>query len=365
MRIAVIEHTASGDYAEYIFSLIDELARQNNYQLKTWINSVPASQQRMADNVFIYVSFDSGSSLVLKWWYKIKIKSVLKKTKADIVIDLNGIASPNIKIPQLIIAGDFVFSNDANRLNSIQKFALNNLAKSANAAKNILAFSQQKADELFGGNEKKLRQFPFAAPAAFKTFEWHDKLMPKAQYADNKDYFVAITEDNNVNDFTLLLQAFSKFKKWQQSNMQLLILAKNEFFSSEITARHKTYKYRDDVRLLEEIEERQVAAIIASAHSMVHVFEKQPHVLIIAIALQCSLPVISFNNEIVKEYAGNAALYCKEKNAASLGDAMIQLYKDENMHAQLKEETQKQLLLLNRKESENKFWELLETAARS
>ena len=37
-----------------------------------------------------------------------------------------------------------------------------------------------------------------------------------------------------------------------------------------------------------------------------------------------------------------AAYYIKKKSEESLGDALINLYKDENLHAQLKEEAEKQ-----------------------
>src|SRR5690242_19357201 len=102
MRIAAIEHAESGDYTEYIFSLIQEKARQHNYQVKAWSYSVPVSQQRITADSVIFISFESNSQFSLNWLYKVKIPSILKKVKADIVIDLNGIASGKIKIPQLI-----------------------------------------------------------------------------------------------------------------------------------------------------------------------------------------------------------------------------------------------------------------------
>ena len=362
MRVAIIEHSGSGDYAEYIFSLIDEKAKQKNYQIKTWSNSVPAFQQQISEDAIIYIYIESKSSLILSWLYSVKIPSILKKTKAQIVIDLNGIASDKIKIPQFIAADQFLFNTETDRLTGIEKFALKNLHQSVQIAKHILVYSKQKLSDA-NIKQHALQLIPFSAPAIFKTYEWHDKIMIKAQHADNKEYFVAVIEDNAVNDFVLLLQAFSKFKKWQQSSMQLLILAKYELLGEAILEKHKTYKYRNDVRLIESVEEKQVAAIIASAYAFIHVAGSVPHLLVLSIALQCSLPVISFKDDDVSEYAGNAVLYCAEKDAGTLGNALIQLYKDENVHAQLKEEAGKQAAILNRKEYEDRLWNLLETAA--
>jgi glycosyltransferase involved in cell wall biosynthesis len=189
--------------------------------------------------------------------------------------------------------------------------------------------------------------------------------MIKAQQADNKEYFIAVLEDDAEEDFVLLLRAFSKFKKWQQSSMQLLLLPKYESFGENIRQKHATYKYRDDVRLVEELEETQIASIVASAYALLHVSSAVPDLMMIAIALQCSLPIITFKDDDIQEYAGEAALYSAEKNFEALGEAMMQLYKDENLHAQLKETAEEKASVLNRKETEMRLWHTLETAARS
>ncbi len=362
MRIAVIEHSHAGDYAEYIFSLLQQKAKENNYQVKTWISSVPAFQQQVAADALIYIYVESTSPILLNWLYKVKIPSILKKSKAEIVIDLNGITSDKIKIPQITVADQFLYHSNTHHLNSVEKFAFKELHQSANIAENIFSYSKKKLD---GVQENKLQTIPFSAPAVFKAFEWHEKIMVKAQHADNKEYFIAVIEDDAVNDFVLLLQAFSKFKKWQQSAMQLLVLAKYDALSQEIKTKHATYKYKEDVRLVEEIEEKKIAALFASAYAFIHVAEKKPHLLVIAIAVECSLPIISFKNDDVKEYADDAVLFYNEQTVDALGKTIIKLYRDENLHKQLKEKAQQQAAFLNRETCENKLWQLLQTAARS
>src|SRR5438552_10476230 len=223
MRIAVVEHAGSGEYAEYIFSLIVEKAKQNNYQLKAWSNSVPASQQQVAHNAIIVISIESNSPLLLNWLYKVKIPSILKKIKADTLLDLNGIASDKIMIPQLVTGSPFLFNKDVKQLTRIENFTLKNLHHSLHIAKGIIMYSKERMNDLMNSKKEKLYAIPFTAPDVFRTFEWHDKIMVKAQHADNKEYFVAVIEDDDVDSFVLLLKAFSKFKKWQQSSMQLLI----------------------------------------------------------------------------------------------------------------------------------------------
>ncbi len=362
MRIAVIEHVGSGDYAEYISSLLNETAREHNYQVKSWSNSVPAFQQEIAADALIYIYIESTSTLLLNWLYRVKIPSILKKTRAQIVIDLNGIASGKIKLSQIICIGQSFFYKDGKLLNGIEKFALKQLTESLSISKSIV-YSKQKTEKLPKANTQLHQAIPFSSPDIFRKFEWHEKMMTKAQHAGNNEFFVAVIEDNSAHDFVLLLQAFTKFKKWQQSSMRLMILPKYETLGNEIFEKHKTYKYRDDVTLLHDADEKLVADIFASAYAFIHVAPFAPHLLALVTALKCSLPVISFEDEDVKEYAGNAVLFTAEKTAGALGDSIIQLYKYENLQAQLKEKAQGQSVLLNRKECADNLWQFLEKAA--
>jgi hypothetical protein len=364
MRIAVIEHVGSGDYAEYISSLLNETAQEHNYQIKSWSNSVPAFQQQISTDALIYIYIESTSPVLLNWLYSVKIPSILKKTRAQIVIDLNGIASTKIKLPQIICIGQSFFYKDGKLLNGIEKFASKQLAESLGISKSI-CYSKQRLQELSKTNTSLHQAIPFSSPDIFRKFEWHEKMMTKAQQAGNNEFFVAVIEDDVADDFVLLLQAFTKFKKWQQSSMRLMVLPKYETLGDEIFQKHTTYKYREDVMLLNDADERLVADIVASAYAFIHVAPVAPHLLALATALKCSLPVISFEDADAKEYAGDAVLFAAEKTAAALGDIIIKLYKDENLQTQLKEKAQEQSVLLGRKECADNLWQLLEQAGRN
>ena len=70
-------------------------------------------------------------------------------------------------------------------------------------------------------------------------------------------------------------------------------------------------------------------------------------------------------DEPVTVKAGDAVLYAKDKTAEALGDILTQLYKDENLHAQLKDAATIKASSLRREECGTKLWSLLETAAHS
>jgi glycosyltransferase involved in cell wall biosynthesis len=363
MRIAVVEHIQAGYYAEYLSSLIDEAAAEANYQIKTWSNSIPVFNQFISDDSVIYILVEGAGKLALKWWYAAKLPSVLKKIKADVVVDLNGLSSSS-KIPQLIAIDQTLPVQKIKAINTISMLADKNLGHSIETAQHAIIYSDNKAGALIqNGLKNKMQVIRFTAPENFRKFEWHEKIMIKAMQADNNDYFLSILKDDDENSFTLLLRAFSKFKKWQQSSMKLLLLPKYETFDKAIHEKLKTYKYREDVRLLENLEETQLVQVVASAHTFIHILSAFADLMVLSIALKCALPVITDDNADIHEYLNAAGYYINKKTEEFLGDALITLYKDENLHAQLKTEAEKQCSFLNRAEYKSKLWQLLQTKA--
>ncbi len=366
MRIAVVQHVHAGYYSDYISSLLDEASLQLNYQVKTWSNSIPAFKQQIAENAIVYILIESDSSLALKWWYAVKLKSILKKLKPGVVLDLNGIGI-TAKIAQLTILDQTLFNKNKDVLYAINRMAIDKLQHTINKANGTITYSKKKARAL--NEEHKLNNrihaIRFTAPDNFRKYEWHEKIMIKAMQSDNNDYFISVLNDNAEDDFTTLLRGFSIFKKWQQSNMKLLLLPKYEGFDADIHEKLKKYKYRNDVNLLESLDEVSVIAALSSAHSFVHFSSAFADLAALSIALKCALPIISFKDEEVEEYLGDAAYYTENSLPESLGKALINLYKDENLQAQLREAAEKQALNFNRETYRNQLWQLLQTAAHS
>ena len=189
--------------------------------------------------------------------------------------------------------------------------------------------------------------------------EWHDKLYVKSRYSENKEYFVAILPDDNEAIFTDLLKAYSKFKKWQQSNMQLVLLPKEDGFISTIDDKLQTYKYRNDVKLVNDADKKETADIIASAWAMIHLPFQDSDIWPVTTAIQSAIPVITTHSESMEEYCGDAALYIQGKDLEELGNTLIKLYKDEDLRTKLTEKTTEQAEKLQQDKIKGTLWNFL------
>jgi glycosyltransferase involved in cell wall biosynthesis len=246
-----------------------------------------------------------------------------------------------------------------------QQYASKHLQKNIKHSTKVITYSkavQNELENLMKLDKEKYLLIPYTVNQLFQPMEWHDKLYIKSRFAENKEFFVAVLPDNDEKKFTELLKAFSKFKKWQQSNMQLLLLPKEESFSSAIESKLDLYKYKSDVKLINDADNKETANIIATAYAILHFSQKDADLWPVAAAIQCATPVISFNNESIIEYCGEAGLFAGDAAYDTFGDLLIRLYKDETLRSKMSEAALEQVQLYNQKEYAIELWQLLNQA---
>ena len=109
--------------------------------------------------------------------------------------------------------------------------------------------------------------------------------------------------------------------------MMLLIAGNaNESFKKEI----KTYKFRDEVKLLEDLDTTALAKITASAYAMVYPVLYDDIALPALQALQCHVPVVISNTGALTSIFGEAALFVNPENFEDIAQKMMLAFKDEN-----------------------------------
>src|SRR4051794_1751128 len=275
MRIAVIHHNEdlSNDYGAYVSTLLDNTAEENGYALKDYEQLLRFREPLQGENVLLHIIIPATGKFSINRWYNAKLSKIIKKYKLHKVLCNYGIAISS-NIPQLLLIPDEDLLHANKNTLLWKRYALKHLPKHVPKAERILTYSsavKSKLKELTAIEEQKIFILPYTTSELFKPMEWHDKLYIKSRFSENKEYFVAVLPDDNEKTFTELLKAFSKFKKWQQSNMQLLLLPKEESFSSRIDNKLTSYKYREDIKLINDAENKETADIIATAYALLHI----------------------------------------------------------------------------------------------
>lgn len=366
MHIAVLHHheDLSNDYAAYLSALLDDTAEENGYIIKDYEQLLRFREPLKDENVLLHIVIPASKKFPLKYWYNAKLPRIIKNYGIEKVLCTYAICTAAV-IPQIILFPDLALLHTNNKALTWQQYAAKNLARTTEKATKIISYSSTVEAALANKTsieKQKCFVLPYSVNELFKPMEWHDKLYIKSRFAENKEYFVAVLPDSDEKIFTELLKSFSKFKKWQQSNMQLLLLPKEESFSSAIENKLDLYKFRSDVKLINDADNKETANIIATAYAMLHYAEKDGELWAVTAALQCGTPVISFANESMQEYCGEAAAFATEQTCEAFGDQLIFLYKDENLRTKMSEAAQEASKKYDQKEHAASLWQLLKQA---
>lgn len=265
----------------------------------------------------------STSSLLL--FSTVTLPALLKKIKADMVFQVAGYGCVTGNIEQI------VFVNKALSIKSLL------VKKSLQKASKIVVCSEMLQNDL--SNESKISNSKFqiiqgAAHAIFKPLNYIETNVVKDGYADGREYFLAVASAFTFHEFINLLKAFSAFKKWQKSSMKLLVLGHIADYKNQLSEKIATYKYREDVELLDSEPLDVEAKLFGAAYAVLSLANQSQYHLPILQAFQANVPVICIENNSFSEAISNAVLTVAKDDVEALANQMKLLYRDENLRSQ-------------------------------
>jgi glycosyltransferase involved in cell wall biosynthesis len=173
---------------------------------------------------------------------------------------------------------------------------------------------------------------PYALPQ-FAPVSFEQALLIKDGNADGREYFVLVIEGHTNETLTMVLKAFSLFKKWQQSSMKLLLLNHHQPVVKDLMESLKTYRFREDVAVVDTVTIEQQASLIAAAYACIHAAPADGLYMQTVEAMQSKVPVLVKDDATYKNALGDHALYFEQDDIESLGNQLKLLYRDESLRA--------------------------------
>jgi glycosyltransferase involved in cell wall biosynthesis len=318
---------------EWIVPYFSRLAAlQPEHQFIFISNDKLATIPVAAGNTSFIVTGQVFKSVIgLNLWYNYRLPGVLKKIKADVLVNVAGIACLRTTIPQLLMLDDTQYLEPSKRLNRAGRYFKKKLPVFLKKAQTIL-LSTAYAKEMLGSNfptaSDQLKVLQPGIDENFQPIDWEEKEKWKDRLTGGKEYFLFTGAVHGSADLINLLKAFSLFKKRQKSNMQLLMLTdagENAAFMEAF----KTYKYREEVLLMSDTGNATFQHMIAAAYAIVcpangNGFDPLP-----LQAMRCETPVIAFNNDALADLVQDAALFVNPADPQQTANTLMLLFKDE------------------------------------
>lgn len=339
MTIAVNTRQLRSDEADGLSELLlngfSVLAKRYPLHRFIYIFDQPFDQKFItSENIIpVITTPEAKSGLRLRYWFNYRVPAVLKKYHADVFISLDGICSLRTRVPQCLLMNDlsFIFYPQfypKSIVRFYKRFTPKFLAK-ANVIATLSESSKKDITQRFAIVPGKISLVYRSAAPDLSAINGKERESIKEDYINGKEYFLYKGPLHPGKNLTNLLKAFSYFKKRQKSSMQLVIVGKKAGDYHQFAKDLKTFKFRSEVKWLNDLSESIQAKILAAAYAMVYpVYIDNDNTVIEA--MQCGVPVIVSTATCLPQSFASAVLYADPENFMDIADKMMLLFKDED-----------------------------------
>ncbi len=277
--------------------------------------------------------------LLWKFWYDVKIPSVLKKIEADVFISPDGFCSLTSKIPQCLVVHDLGFLHYPETYRKSHELFYKRYTplylKKAKMIATVSHFSKKDIITQYKTADEKINIVYSAVKKIFHPLNIQQKEIIKEKYTEGKEFFIYTGALQPRKNLVNLLKAFSLFKKRQHSNWKLVLAGRLAWKNDDFLHLLKTYKYRNDIITPGYISESVLAQLTASAYAMIYPSLFEGFGVPVLEAMKSEIPVLTSANSSMQEIGEEAALYFNPLSVNDMAEKLMLIYKDEDLRNSL------------------------------
>lgn len=239
------------------------------------------------------------------------------------------------------------YAHKACRIATVSEFSKSDIVKQ-------YAVEPEKIDVVYNG-----------ANEAFKPLAEQQKKKVREKYSFGMPYFIFIGALHPRKNLDNLFLAFDEFKKSASSNIKLLIVGHQKWWTERIRKAYEKMQYKDEVIFCGRLPSEELYLLLASALALAYVSYFEGFGIPIVEAFYCDTPVITSNITSMPEVAGNAALLVDPFSVDSISSAMAKIANDENLRKELVSRSRERRQLFSWQRSADLLWSSIEKALNS
>lgn len=301
------------------------------------------------------------------WWFEFSVADFLNQYQPDLFLSPDGYLSLKSNVKQLAVIHDLnfehypkdvpflvrtyykhffpKFARKATRIASVSEFSKNDIAKQYQIDPSLIDVVYNGCNELYKPINESIQQ------------------QTKKKFSHTCDYFLFIGALQPRKNISRLLQAFDTFKSTLSSDVKLVIVGEKYYWTRDIKRTYINMKFQNDVIFTGRLETEELKNVIGSALAMTYLPYFEGFGIPILEAMNCDVPVITSNVSSMPEIAKDAALLVDPFSVESMANAMLYLYKDEDMRNILINKGRKRKLDFSWEKTAASLWKSIEMAA--
>lgn len=279
--------------------------------------------------------------LLKHYWYQFKLPRLLSRYQADYYVNQDKMACLRTDTEQMLIVEDLAFIQRSGAYSGQDRRYLRKYFPGFIQKATVIGVMNKHLEEIMpqkfpSSAGKTASLMPIIEPVMHDTSE---SLPSINQLTEGRSYFVYLVTGQTKNHITAALKAFSIFKKWQKSNMQLLLvsyLPENELTIDSLS----TYKYRDEIKLFFPKNRNERQHVLSGAYAALYLPSADIPEQASLESLSCGAPLICTDSPFQQARHKDGALYT-DLTESAISEKMMRLYKDENLRSELVQSGQK------------------------
>lgn len=339
------------DTAAFIFESLKRLEWINPDWERIYLtdknNSHPAAGWMEPKQMRTVNSF--GGTMGWKYWYNRQLPSILKKQQINFLFTTGGIAAKT-PVPQCTWV-PFSAGLPPEKNRNYYRFFKRKLSAADSSSSCHFLVSAKNAELISSQNRSVTNRLHILKPpSAGNQFApgWTDRENTRIKYSGGKDYFLLFAEESYRLPAVLeILKGFSLFKKWQESNMQLVITGKKISADFSLLEKLESYKYRSDVHVIGKAGGEEWSRLLGSAYALLYPFDDDGYAVPAINAFDFSVPVIGSEQGGLAAAYSSIAVFAEQAVAESWSKQMMAVYKDEVLRNRLIEQGKMEVLQNN------------------
>jgi glycosyltransferase involved in cell wall biosynthesis len=212
---------------------------------------------------------------------------------------------------------------------------------SLNHSRKIISVSQATKDEVlkvFGSNEKKIK----VIHNGFNDRLYHkindEKKIAEVlnKYGLSRPYFLYVGRLEKKKNTPLLIEAFVKFQHFSENRQEKLVLIGDASFGSdEIKYIIHEFGLTDKVLMPGWVSEEDIPYIFNGAQAFIMPSLHEGFGITLLQAMACGVPAIVSDITVLREVAGDAALFFNPRDKEDMARTMAKIATDEKLRAEM------------------------------
>lgn len=282
-------------------------------------------------NVHQLILHPPANKFLFALWKKTKLEPAIKKQKCNVVVSWEFVKA-SVSAIQLFIISPINILRENNKKQFLKKLKFPESLK-ANTSK-FIVFSQLEKDWIIQYRPDLKNNLHVVYQVPLETIvpiEFEQKEMVRHQWSGSNEFFLA-PAGIKPDQLTLILKGFSGFKKWQKSNMELLLSYNATEEADTLQKLLENYRFKVSIKLI-SIHDEEYRQVLSSAYAVILPDKYDHHLHFLFTAIHAEVPVIIPTGSVYEEVIGEAGMRCNMEDKAAVTSAFLQIFKEETLRS--------------------------------